>query len=102
MYHHRFDLTRDQRYTLSPAAREIIAEVKSPLIIDVFMKGNFPPEFRRLQNETRQFLEEVTAYNSNIYFNFIDPLAEGDDANAIAEEFYALGMTPARLSVMEN
>ena len=102
MYHHRFDLTRDQRYTLSPAAREIIAEVKSPLIIDVFMKGSFPPEFRRLQNETRQFLEEVTAYNSNIYFNFIDPLAEGDDANAIAEEFYALGMTPARLSVMEN
>ena len=102
MYHHRFDLTRDQRYTLSPAAREIIAEVGSPLIIDVFMKGNFPPEFRRLQNETRQFLEEVTAYNSNIYFNFIDPLAEGDDANAIAEEFYSLGMTPARLSVMEN
>lgn len=102
MYHHRFDLTHDQRYTLSPAAREIIAEVKSPLIIDVFMKGNFPPEFRRLQNEARQFLEEVTAYNSNIHFNFIDPLAEGDDANAIAEEFYALGMTPARLSVMEN
>lgn len=102
MFHQRFDLTQDQRYTLSPAAREIFAEVKSPLVIDVFLKGNFPPEFRRLQNETRQFLEEVTAYNSNIYINFIDPLAEGDDANAIAEEFYALGMTPARLSVMEN
>ncbi|WP_317130376.1 hypothetical protein [Antarcticibacterium arcticum] len=31
MFHQRFDLTQDQRYTLSPAAREIIAEVKSPL-----------------------------------------------------------------------
>ena len=101
-YHQRFDLTEDNRYTISPAAKKILDQVESPLIIDVFMKGNFPPEFRRLQNETRQFLEEVAAYNSNIRFNFIDPLAEGDDANAIAEEFYSLGMTPARLSVMEN
>ncbi len=101
-FHHRFDLTMDKRYTLSPAAKEIIAEVESPLVIDVFLKGKFPPEFRRLQNETRQFLEEVSAYNPNIIFKFIDPLAEGDDANAIAEEFYSMGMTPARLSVMEN
>ncbi|HSM63207.1 MAG TPA: gliding motility-associated ABC transporter substrate-binding protein GldG, partial [Gillisia sp.] len=75
---------------------------ESPIIIDVFLKGSFPSEFRRLQSETRQFLEEMTAYNSNVKFNFIDPLADGDDANAIAQEFYELGMTPARVSVMEN
>ena len=101
-YHERFDLTQDHRYTLSPAAKQIIEDVKSPVIIDVFLKGNFPPEFRRLQNETRQMLEEFSAYNSNIRFNFIDPLEEGDDANAIAEEFYKLGMSPARVSVQEN
>ena len=100
--HSRFDLTQDHRYTLSPAAKNIITKIESPVIIDVFLKGTFPPEFRRLQNETRQFLEEMAAFNSNIKFNFIDPLAEGDDANAIAEEFYTLGMTPARISVMEN
>ncbi len=102
MFHHRFDLTQDKRYTLSTAAKAIISEVESPVVIDVFLKGNFPPEFRRLQNETRQFLEEVTSFNSNIVVNFIDPLADGDDANSIAEEFYKMGMTPARLSVMEN
>lgn len=101
-FHQRFDLTQDNRYTLSPAAKEILAQVKEPLVLDVFLKGSFPPEFRRLQNETRQFLEEVHSFNSNIKVNFVDPLAEGDDANAIAEEFYSLGMTPARLSVMEN
>ncbi|MCF4102752.1 gliding motility-associated ABC transporter substrate-binding protein GldG [Gillisia sp. M10.2A] len=101
-YHQRFDLTQDKRYTLSPAAKNILDNVKSPVIIDVFLKGSFPPEFRRLQNETQQFLEELTAYNSNIHFNLIDPLAEGDNANTIAEEFYKLGMTPARVSVMEN
>jgi ABC-2 type transport system permease protein len=101
-FHSRFDLTEDSRYTLSPAAKNIIDKIESPIIIDVFLKGAFPSEFRRLQNETRQFLEEMTAYNSNVKFNFIDPLAEGDDANAVAQEFYESGMTPARVSVMEN
>jgi len=102
IFHQRFDLTRDQRFTLSPAAKAIMDEVRSPIVIDVFLKGNFPPEFRKLQNETRQLLEEFEAYNPNIRFDFTDPLAEGDDANAIAQEFYELGMTPARVSVMEN
>ena len=101
-FHQRFDLTQDRRFTLSPAAKTIIDEVTSPIVIDVFLKGSFPPEFRRLQNETRQLLEEFEAYNPNIRFDFTDPLAEGDDANAIAQEFYELGMTPARVSVMEN
>ena len=102
VFHQRFDLTQDQRFTLSPAAKTIIDEVTSPIVIDVFLEGSFPPEFRRLQNETRQLLEEFEAYNSNIRYNFIDPLAEGDDANAIAQEFYEMGMTPARLSVLEK
>lgn len=102
IFHQRFDLTQDQRFTLSPAAKAIIDKVKSPIVIDVFLKGNFPPEFRKLQNETRQLLEEFEAYNPNIRFDFTDPLADGDDANAIAQEFYELGMTPARVSVMEN
>jgi len=102
IFHQRFDLTQDQRFTLSPAAKAIIDEVRLPMVIDVFLKGNFPPEFRKLQNETRQLLEEIEAYNPNIRFDFTDPLAEGDDANAIAQEFYELGMTPARVSVMEN
>lgn len=102
MYFERFDLTQDNRYTLSPAALEIVEDVEEPVIIDVFLQGDFPAEFRRLRNETRQLLEEFAAYNTNIKFNFINPLEEGDDANAIAEEFYKLGMTPARLNVQEN
>ena len=98
----RLDLTQDKRYSLSSAAKEIVADVDQPVIFDVFLEGSFPSEFRRLRNETRQMLEEFSAYNRNIKFNFIDPLEEGDDANAIAEEFYKMGMTPARLNVQEN
>ncbi|AVR46761.1 gliding motility-associated ABC transporter substrate-binding protein GldG [Christiangramia fulva] len=101
-FYYRFDLTQDQRYSLSPAARKIIEDVDQPIIFDVFLQGSFPSEFRRLRNETRQMLEEFAAYNHNIKFNFINPLEEGEDAQAVAEEFYKMGMTPARVNVKEN
>lgn len=98
----RFDLTVDQRYTLSPAAEEIIDKAETPVIIDVFLKGDFPPEFRRLQEETRQLLEEFASENPNIKYNFVDPLEEGGDATEVATQFYEMGMTPARINVVEN
>lgn len=98
----RFDLTEDNRYTLSPAAKEIISDVKKPLIIEVFLEGEFPAEFRKLQFETRQLLEEFSAYNPNIKFNFNNPLQEGKNANAVATRFYEMGMIPARINVVEN
>lgn len=98
----RFDLTENNRYTLSEPARDIIDKADSPIIIDVFLEGDFPPEFRKLQEETRQLLEEIQAYNPNIKFSFTDPLEEGGEANTIATQFYEMGMTPARINVIEN
>ncbi len=101
-FYTRIDLTEDQRYSLSPASEKILEDVDAPIIFDVFLTGNFPSEFRRLQGETKQMLEEFAAENRNIKFNFIDPLEEGQDANAVGEEFVKMGMMPARVNVREN
>lgn len=98
----RFDLTADNRFTLSEASENIIEKADSPLIVDVFLEGEFPPEFRKLQAETRQLLEEFKAENPELSFNFVDPLEEGGNANDIATRFYEMGMTPARINVVEN
>ncbi|HET7360515.1 MAG TPA: Gldg family protein, partial [Salinimicrobium sp.] len=98
----RFDLTEDNRYTLSPAAVEIVEDVQKPLNIEVFLKGEFPAEFRKLQFETRQILEEFAAHNPNIKFSFINPLKDGGNTGAVASRFYEMGMTPARINVVEN
>lgn len=100
--HTRLDLTEDKRFSLSPASKALVEDVSSPLVVDVFLKGDFPPEFRRLQNETRYLLEEFQAFNPNIRFNFINPLAEAEDAGAVAQEFFEMGMPPARLNVLEK
>ncbi|UAB80891.1 gliding motility-associated ABC transporter substrate-binding protein GldG [Marixanthomonas sp. SCSIO 43207] len=97
----RFDLTQDQRYTLSEAAKETVATAKSPIVIDVFLEGNFPPEFNRLQSETKQLLEEFSAYNPNIKFEFINPL-EVDNAQALQQEFAQRNMNGAQIEVREN
>ncbi|WP_430408655.1 gliding motility-associated ABC transporter substrate-binding protein GldG [Kordia sp.] len=77
----RFDLTQDKRYTLSEASKNTLKDVASPIVIDVFLKGDFPSDYKRLATETEQLLEEFSAYNSNIKYKFIDPIEEG------AEEF---------------
>lgn len=101
-FYGRFDLTADQRYTLSEASKQIAAKAEAPVIIDIFLEGEFPPEFRKLQVETRQLLEEFAAVNPQITYRFTNPLEEGGDANEIATQFYEMGMTPARINVVEQ
>lgn len=99
-FYKRFDLTQDKRFTLSEEAKQIVDQVDSPLIVDVFLKGNFPPEFRRLQSETEQLLDEFSAYNDNIKFEFIDPTEKGNEA--FRSQFEKFGLTPAQVSVTES
>jgi gliding-associated putative ABC transporter substrate-binding component GldG/gliding motility-associated ABC transporter permease protein GldF len=98
----RFDLTKDQRYTLSQSVLDIIKDVDSPIIIDVFLEGDFPSEFRRLQTETKQLLEEFSVYNSNIIFNFINPLEDDKSRDTNIRNLNQRGLTPLQLSVNEN
>ena len=99
----RFDLTADSRYTLSQSAVALIEDVDSPIVIDVFLEGeDFPSEFRRLQNETRQLLEEFAAKNQNIFFNFINPLANDANRDQVIQQLTQRGLTPMQLSVQEN
>ena len=99
----RFDLTQDKRYTLSTASLNVIREVSSPIIVDVFLSGDdFPAEFKRLQRETKQLLEEFSANNSNIIFHFINPLEDETSKDRNIQQLTQRGLTPMQLSVQEN
>ena len=55
-FFHRFDLTQDHRYTLSPTTLKILEGVKGPLAVKVYLQGELPAEFKRLQQESKQLL----------------------------------------------
>ncbi len=98
-FFHRFDVTNDKRYTLSKTSLSIIKGVKEPLIIDVFLKGQFPGEFKKLQTETQQLLEEFKAYNSNIVFQFVDPLENESQQDSLIQAFQERGLTPINVTL---
>ena len=95
----RFDLTADKRYTLSDTSLNIIKQVNEPLYVDVFLQGNFPGEFKKLQTETQQLLEEYKAYNSNIIFQFVNPLEKEEERDQIMQSFMERGLTPINVTV---
>ena len=94
----RFDLTSDKRYTLSETTLTLLENVKEPINIDVFLDGDFPAEFKRLQSETYQLLEEYKAYNSNIIFKFNNPNGDANNAEQFANELISLGFTPTNIN----
>ncbi len=98
----RFDLTKDKRYTLSEAAKQTLTTVDAPIIIDVFLEGDFPSEFRRLRDETRQILEEFAVSNSNLVFNFINPIEEEATRQRNLQQLAQRGMQPFQITVQEN
>lgn len=98
----RFDLTKDKRYTLSESTLNILETVDSPLYIDVFLEGKFPPEFKRLQTETKQLLEEFSAYNSNIIFQFVNPIEKEEERVEVMKKFYERGLMPLSITVEDK
>ena len=62
----RFDLTNDQRYSVSQATINILHNIEENVFIEVYLTGDFPAEFKRLQIETKLFLEEVSSLNHNV------------------------------------
>src|SRR5690606_2150061 len=97
----RFDFTHDKRYTLSETTRSLIHEVKEPMLVEVFLEGNFPGEIRKLQVETQQLLEEFSAINSEVYFKFVNPHTQ-PDAEQFLADLHANGMKPLSVTVNDR
>lgn len=101
-FYSRIDLTEDSRYTLSKSALNAVGEFDAPVIIDILLDGNLPPEFIKLKVETRQLLEEFAAENKNIKFNFVNPLEGNSQIDAVITDLQGLGLTPTNVTVEQN
>ncbi|WP_179335192.1 gliding motility-associated ABC transporter substrate-binding protein GldG [Winogradskyella costae] len=90
----RFDLTKDHRYTLSDVSKALISDLDSPLIIDVFLEGNFPSEFRLLQTEVKQIVDEFKLESNQIFVNYIDPIEDETTRQQYIEQLTSAGLEP--------
>ena len=99
--HTRIDLTQDKRYTLSEVSKKTLAKIQNPIVIDVLLKGNIPTEFKKLQTETIQLLDEYAATNNNIIVNFVNPLEGEEHPESVIQELINNGYQPLQITQNE-
>ena len=100
-WHSRIDLTQDKRYTLSETTRKTLSQIQQPLVVDVLLKGNIPTEFKKLQTEAIQLLEEYTAANDHLIVNFVNPLEDEPNADAAIQNLINNGLQPLQIAQTE-
>ncbi len=97
----RFDLTSEKRYTLSPSTTEILKDLDDIVFFKVYLEGEFPAGFKRLQKETKELLDEFRAHNKNIQYEFINPSANENikERNDTYQLLVEQGLQPTNLQV---
>jgi ABC-2 type transport system permease protein len=98
----RFDITKDKRYTLSEATKKVISATEDYLYIDVYLTGEMPSEFKRLETEVKILLEEFTEINDDIIINFVNVKEENTNIDQISSQMLEFGMPPAKVDSQEN
>jgi len=101
----RIDLTEDKRFTLSNNSKSLVSNLKDIVYVRVYLDGNFSPGFSRLQQSTREILDELSIYSKgNLQYEFVDPSANPDEAerNKLYAQLYQKGIQPTTVEERTN
>lgn len=75
----RFDLTAEKRYSLAPSTIELVKNLDDVVYVKIYLEGDFPADFKRLRNKTKEMMDEFRAYGKNkIEYEFINPSENPD------------------------
>ena len=60
----RWDLTAEGRYSISDATKEILADLDTPIEVEILLTGDLPGGMRRFQKSVEQTIKTFDAYSS--------------------------------------
>ncbi len=98
----RFDLTSEKRYTLSNATKRLLKDIDETVLVRVYLEGNeLPPDFVRLQNETKEMLNQFRAYNKYIEYEFVNPTDFDDpkEQQVFYQKLAQKGIQPSQIEI---
>jgi len=106
-FHSRLDLTKEKRYTLSKATKQLLKNLNEPVTIDVFVhKESLPSEVKKLENSINEFLLNCKEYGkNNLQFKFVNPYEGLSDSSQTRMEDslnYFYGIYPSVLDAPEK
>lgn len=100
IWHTRLDLTAEKRFTLSNSTKKLLRHLKEPVLIDVFLKGDYPSGFKKLAASTADVLQEFREVAGNkLSYHFISPedLFPGTDVK-YGDTLSSMGLFPINLT----
>jgi gliding-associated putative ABC transporter substrate-binding component GldG len=101
----RIDLTADQRFTLNDSTRSMLRNLKDRVFVKVYITGELPAGFKRLENATRDLLNEFRSIaGNNVHYEFEDPLLNKsqEERKKIYEEMAAEGLQPTNIQTAKS
>ena len=96
----RIDLTSDKRYTLSEVTHELIDSLDDVVYIEVYLDGDMPIGFQRMQKSIKEMLDEFRVIaGENIQYTFVNPSrsTEQSERNALFRDLYDRGLEPTNV-----
>ncbi len=86
----RIDLTSDKRFTISEPTKKVLKSLDDKVYFRIFLSGDLPAEYRRLQVAIRDMLDEYNAYSHHkIVYEFYNPF-DLDDKKAVNAELKSI------------
>lgn len=113
-----FDLTEDKRFSLTPGTELILEKMtervensnagvdgdfeQGGIFVQVLLEGDFPANFKRLQEATRELLDEFRVQTGVIEYAFMD-VNDGtpEEVTERVESLGGLGVTPTMFRLKE-
>jgi ABC-2 type transport system permease protein len=79
-YFFRLDLTEEKRFSISDNSKDILGNLNDIVYVEIYLDGELPAGFKRLQRSIRETLDEFRIYSgNNIHYKFVDPSADKDE-----------------------
>lgn len=93
-FYGQLDLTKDKRYTITDATRNMLHHLNNKMEVLVFLNGeNLPAPFQRLANSTETTLRNFRELSDNkVTYKVIDPLGSDTTALNILSQYHMSGI----------
>lgn len=101
----KIDLTKEKRHTLTSSTIEMMENLENDVFVRVYLHGDFPAQFQRLEKAINERLDELVDYSDGkLSFEFVDPY-EGLDKTEqknMETTLYKEGLEFTRLNYSED
>jgi ABC-2 type transport system permease protein len=94
---HRFDLTKEKRFSLSETSKEVMKELDDVVYIEVFLESeDLPVQLIRYRRILIEFLDNLKYHSDKIEYEFKNPFKDGDTKvnREVQRQLYLKGLNP--------